>query len=61
VSVCACVSTVKGGSARLGVIVFMNLEYGLESKSAGVAVFRVAVLRVGMLAAGRVLLGQVTQ
>lgn len=60
-SVCACVSTVKGGSARRRVIVFMNLEYGLEFKFVGMPVFCVAVLKGGMLAAGRVLLSQVAQ
>jgi hypothetical protein len=39
VSVCACVSTVKGESARLGVIVFMNLEYLLDFKFVGMPVF----------------------
>jgi hypothetical protein len=52
---------VNGGCARLGVIVFMNFEYGLEFKFVGDDCFCVAVLRGGMLAAGRVLLGQVAQ
>jgi hypothetical protein len=39
VSVCACVSALKGGCARLGVIVFMNLEYVLEFRFVGMTVF----------------------
>jgi hypothetical protein len=39
VSVCACVSTVKGGCARRRVIVFMNLEYLLDFKFVGMPVF----------------------
>jgi hypothetical protein len=39
VSVCACVSTVKSGSARRRVIVFMNFEYGLEFRFVGMTVF----------------------
>jgi len=49
VSVCACVSTVKGGCARLGVIVFMNFGYGLEFRFVGDACFLRCCLESGLV------------